>query len=435
MRSILILAMYLAGTALSLRNVNLAGILYLWSSVFHPLDWAKNPTLFPAAWYVVGVLVAAHLYHRVRGNYRPRFGLFTVMVLALLAWLSLVTAISPFRAVIYPDLIVIMKYLLPICLIHAGIRTIRDAKLIVVGMLGTMAVWIAHYGAYCIAKGSCTDIGIPGGLMAERNDFTAAVVSTIPSLFYFAMRYDFMFKRLGRWAFRGLGALAVSIIFLALSRGASLALGLQASIYAFVFSPKRIRDVSILVVLVIAGFFLVPDKWVERMSTISLDADDQKEASAAHRLIHIQGTIEAIKDYPLFGVGPEGWLQITSIYGRGFQDNPHNIYLMVAISSGIPGLLLYLAIMIITGYRVFMVRRRALLAKDTDTASFCAALLSSQVGYLAALTFLNRPFGDFLFAWLAVGNAMPRVFALLQRQRAKAARERLAALPPREGIA
>ncbi|HKP97226.1 MAG TPA: O-antigen ligase family protein [Fibrobacteria bacterium] len=431
LRTLFILLAYGSGSLLAFRTVNFAAVLYIWSNIFRPLEWSRHAGLFPAPTYVAGLLVVSHLYHYFRGRYKPLFGLFTLMVLAQVAWLILVTMVSPFRPVLIPDLIVLLKYLLPVILIHAGIKTLADAKLVALGMLSAMAIWIAHYGLYCIAKGSCIDIGIEGGLMAERNDFTAAVVSTIPVLFYFGVHYHLAFKRLGKWAFRGLGSLAVGIIFLSLSRGASLALGFQGLLYAFVFSPKRIRDVSILMACVAAGFFFVPEKWVERMSTISLSTENQKEASASHRLIHIQGTLEAIKDFPVFGVGPEGWQQITYIYGRGFQDNPHNIYLMVAISSGLPGLALYLSIMLISCYRVFNVRRRALKIGDGETAALAAALLSSIAGYLAALTFLNRPFGEFLFSWLAIGNALPRAFDYKQRMILKNAKARkpAAALP------
>lgn len=409
-RTLIILLCYGSGSLMAFRSVNFAAVLYIWSNIFRPLEWARHQGMFPAPLYVAGILFLSHLYHYFFGKYKPRFGIFTFMVLGQIAWLTVVTLVSPFRTVLMPELFILMKYLLPIILIHAGIKSIKDAKIVALGMLASLAVWIAHYGLYCIAKGACTDIGIDGGLMSERNDFTAAVVSTIPVLFFFGMHYHLKFRFLGKWFFRGLGSLALSIVVLSLSRGASLAMGFQAILYAFVFSPKRLRDAPILIVCIALGAFFVPDKWKDRMSTISLSADNQKEASAAHRLIHIQGTLDAIRDFPLFGVGPEGWQQITYIYGRGFNDNPHNIYLMVTISSGIPGLILYLSIMLISSYRVYAVRIRALKAGDLDTAAFAAAILSGIAGYLAALTFLNRPFNEFLFSWLAIGNALPRAF-------------------------
>jgi O-antigen ligase len=154
------------------------------------------------------------------------------------------------------------------------------------------------------------------------------------------------------------------------------------------------------------------------MNTIKVGAE-QTEGSAKQRMTLLIGAYHASLDHPVFGLGPGGWLEVAEAY-TGDTHNPHNIYLVLSSETGIPGLLIYLIVVVFTAVRVSRVTRLALKRGDLEWARLGSALTTSIFGLLSAMTFLNRPFNEYLWGWMCIANALPAIYAREARRPASA---------------
>lgn len=426
MRFLLVLLVYAAGSAMAFRAVVYGASLFLWNDIFQPLEFARNPGRFPSAWYVTGILVVSYCAAWFRGTMKPRFTAFFWLLCVLMAWQFVTVLMSPFRETTMAQFILHLKYVGPLALIHTALSSKRDLKIISAVLAGSVAVWSAQAGVFTIANGARTDLGIPGGQMAERNDFAAAIVGTVPILIYFVTSYDWKFKVPVRALLALMALLSVCAIILSLSRGGSLGLAAQVLLFLGYVSKRKLRDTFLIACVAGIGFMFLPQSWHDRMSTIEVGAE-QTEGSAKARMNLIMGAWRASLDNPVFGLGPGGWLEVAMAYAND-DHNPHNIYLVLTSETGFTGLGLYLLLIGFTYLRVYMTINKALKRGDKPTARLGAALITSIFGLLAAMTFLNRPFNEYLWGWLAIANALPVIYdrevAAGRRRSAKAAKLR-----------
>jgi probable O-glycosylation ligase (exosortase A-associated) len=408
MRFGVVALIYLAGTLLSMTGMAWASALFLWNDIFRPLAFARNDGAYPVAYFVTLVLGAAFVRHWMGGKMKPQGGVFLWAFGVMVGWLLVVTLMSPFKSVAFGNFVTYLKYLCPLLIIYCSTTTLKNLRLIVLSLTGSVATWGAQAGAHCLITGPNIEISIPGGQMEERNDFSCAMVGTIPILLYFALNYAGRFRFMVRMLFF-LGAfLNLSGIILSLSRGASLGLGVSAIMYAVYVSKRKMRDTLLLALVLGVGLLMLPQTWWDRMHTIEIGTE-QTEGSAKNRVNLMRGAINATKDYPIFGLGPGGWLEVGKDYTGGDDHNPHSIYLVLSSETGIPGLLIYLAVMGLTVFRLSGLMRRAHKSGDVEIARMGAAFIMSIFGLLAAMSFLNRPFNEYLWAWVCLAHALVEI--------------------------
>jgi putative inorganic carbon (hco3(-)) transporter len=403
------------GSLATLRFPIIASGLFLWNDIFQPLVFARHPGFFPSAYFVFGVLVFAFFTGWFRGIIKPRFGPYFFALTGVLTWILISTSVSPFQHVVWTEFVTLIKYLIPLLIIYMSVQSLRDLKILAATLSASVGVWGAHAGAHCLRNGVNTDLSIPGGQMMERNDFAAAIVGTIPILIFFALSYSGRFKmtiRIGIW---GAVVLCLCAIFFSLSRGASLGLAFSTLLYLLYVSKKKMRDGFILASLAITTYFILPQDWHDRMATIELGAE-QSEGSAKSRMNLMLGALRASVDHPIFGLGPGGWLEVAVAY-CGDDHNPHSIYMVLSSESGFVGLAIYLGIMFMTYWRLNKVIKIAMLRGDVEIFRLSAALIMSIFGLISAMTFLNRPFNEYLWAWMSMAHALAEIYLRKRTER------------------
>lgn len=409
MRYLAVLLAYAAGAGLALRGFVFAAALFLWNDIFQPLEFAKNPGALPVAQFVTAVLLGAYLLDWFRGRLRPRVGPFMYLFCGMILWIGITTALSPFRQTALEQFIIYLKYLVPLVFIHTALADQRQVRILCAVLAASVGLWAMQAGAHTLVSGPSPDMGIPGGQMGDRNDFAAAMVGTVPILFYFMLSYRWRFRAAVRLGLALAIFLTLTAIILSLSRGASLGLAAQLVLFVGYVSKKKIRDTILIALACGVGIMLLPQSWWDRMETIKVGAE-QTEGSAKQRMTLLIGAYHASLDHPLFGLGPGGWLEVAEAY-TGDNHNPHNIYLVLSSETGIPGLAIYLILVIFTYVRVSRVIGRALRRGDLEMARLGSALITCIFGLLSAMTFLNRPFNEYLWAWLSIANALPAIYA------------------------
>ena len=333
----------------------------------------------------------------------------TIWLLLLLAWVvfSIPGALWPGGAATLL-MTIFLKLVLLYLLVAGGVRGVRDVErlsfIYYVGVVVYAGVVLTRYRT----GGEADRLG--GLIYYDANDFAALTVTALPLGLYFLTGRQPWWRRL--WAIGGSAALAIAFVW-AGSRGGFLAL-LAAGIYIlFRFSavpaPRRWLAAGVLALLFVvtaSGTF-----W-ERMRSITTPEDDYNVTGETGRLQVWKRGIGYMLKYPLFGVGADNFstaegkfspLADQAARGHGAKwSAAHNTYVQVGAELGVPGLMVFLAMI---GTTLAALRR-------ARPVALAQALTAALVGFLAGAMFLSFAYKEMLYALLGLAVGLRRVSAL-----------------------
>ena len=176
-------------------------------------------------------------------------------------------------------------------------------------------------------------------------------------------------------------AFLLSLVALALTitRSSWVGLVIAASVILFLYKPRAL----IIVPLAVGLFYLIVPKSIKRvaLSTFSLNYPSNVE-----RIEFIKAGIKIIKDYPIFGTGPDTVDMVFQNPKYGLSDRSkrnvhlHNNILQTAAERGIPTLLAWLTFMVWT----FISLLKLLKNKDPTLYPFTVAGLAALLGLATA---------------------------------------------------
>jgi len=208
----------------------------------------------------------------------------------------------------------------------------------------------------------------------------------------------------------GLGSAAILtvVIVLTQSRGAFLALGAMALPSTIALARRRPRAIVGLAAFVGLALYLAPASFWHRMQGLSKGTrfetigEMDPEGSARQRFAVLQAASRIIRDHPVVGVGFGAYELVQYRYNPalGYLDT-HNTYLNVLAETGVPGLLLFLGIVISVVRTVRRTRRRASRAFPAD-AEMLRWLEYALIGYLIAGVFGSFSKLAFLYVYLGL---------------------------------
>jgi O-antigen ligase len=167
--------------------------------------------------------------------------------------------------------------------------------------------------------------------------------------------------------------------------------------------PKRLRAFILFSILVVASALtLIPNPFSSRISTISGEiqawqrGSDSTPSSAGLRLEFYKNTLDIIAEHPLTGVGTGGFAKAYAeqVKGTGKTQtrNPHNEYLLVAVQTGVIGLIALLALFVIQWITAHRLPTRL------ETGLARGLVLTMSVGCLFNSFLLDHTEGLF-YAW------------------------------------
>ncbi len=362
-------------------------MLFNWLSLMSPNRLAYGFAVdAPFAMVVAVVTLFAWLISREP----KRYALTALGVLLLLwgLWITITTATA-----ISPELALVkwantMKTLL----IAALVMILSTNRARITAMVWVCALSVGFYGIkgglwWILHGGAWPVVGPESTQMADGNQLALALCMILPLIFYL---YHVVEHRLLRWGILGAGFLNLIAIFGTYSRGGLIALGVVGS---FLLWKSRHRVMFALVGAVI--FFtaapLVPQKWIDRMTTIeSYDEDN----SANLRFQWWQMARRIARDLPITGGGFSVFMN-PDVYARynPEADHPrdvHSIYFEVIGEHGYVGLVIFMALLgaafLTASKTIFMARRHKELRWAADLARM---LQVSLAGYATAGAFLT----------------------------------------------
>ncbi len=250
----------------------------------------------------------------------------------------------------------------------------------------------------------------PFGLMSNRNLFGSAQALILPFVIYV------FYKGTRPWKMVSAAAIIAISVSLLLSQTrsawlAATAILLGSLILVLVFSPVNRKKwiigffISMACIVTIVLVVLATDsegtlKQSIKERTMSLTQNPEQNSESVsnvqERVKIWNKTIKLIKDKPLTGAGPGNWkINIAAYgsaglvwaYGKYGPDRPHNVYLLIASETGIPGAILYFGIWLLIAIIAFKI----ILKPASEDQRILVILMLSGIAALACDSMFSFP--------------------------------------------
>jgi len=322
----------------------------------------------------------------------------------LLLWLDFLLttwfAKDPWAA--WPQLIVVSKNLVPVLLTLLLIDTRDKLNALLLTLAISVAAATLKGGYWAVMTGFSDRVyGPPGSPYAGNNEFSVVVLMTLPLLVLFRAQTEHRAVKLALAVLIGLSFIAVLSSW---SRGALLGLGVVTMLLIW-HSRKKWLALPVLALGIGVSLVALPETWFGRMETI---AQYQQEASAQGRLDAWRAGWDYVRQEPLLGSGFEGWRFVNTDPETLRGLDWHSAYVQVLTEHGVPGFLLWCALLFGTLLHLTRLGGRARLRGDRHTELAAAMLRAGLAGYAVGGAFLGIGYWGLLYQMMAMALLLER---------------------------
>ncbi len=231
-----------------------------------------------------------------------------------------------------------------------ALRTMTQARYFMVGVLVAFILFPARSSIVGYLLGNRLFGRAIGPIPYENpNDLAALCVLMLgPALALWAGAAR---RSLLRWVGVAAAAPLLVVIVLTQSRGAFLALAIIALPSAIALARRRPRSAIALASLVTLALYLAPATFWQRMqglrkaTSVQTINEMDPEGSARTRFAVLQTAIRIVQDHPVVGIGLGAYGLANAHYSPALGDlDTHNTYLNILAETGVPGLVLFIAL-------------------------------------------------------------------------------------------
>lgn len=352
----------------------------------------------------------------MRGQARVRFDRPVAWVLAYALWATaslLWTVNTAATASQLASLAIAVVYMLA----FSAWLTSRKELERTLGFLAVAACGVGAFAIFSYLTHASLDVklGRASGGQGDPNFFAAYQVISIPVVLVLASEARQRWRRVLLYI-----AVAISIgsVLTTLSRGGLIALTTIVLLTLLLpsrtmFRSRRQKTGVVIAVLVVgAGAFqAVSGTFAPRLNSLL------GQGGGSGRVVIWQGALTAARERPLTGIGFGAFQSVsddlilrTPGVSLQYYDLPahgqvvHNTYLGTAAELGIPGLLLFLGLLISTLRQLRRTAARARAAEALFLARVAGALAVGLIGWAVATIFLSAETSRPL--WIAIGIAL-----------------------------
>ncbi len=322
----------------------------------------------------------------------------------LLLWLDflLTTWFSKDPWAAWPQFVVVSKALAPVLLTLLLIDTREKLNALMLTLAVSIAAATLKGGYWAVMTGFNERVyGPPGSPFEGNNEFSVAVLMTLPLLMLF--RFQTLDRRV-KLAFSILIALSFVAVLSSWSRGALLGLGVVTALLVW-HSRRKWLAIPILVVGVAIVFAALPESWFGRMETLG---QYQQDGSAQGRLAAWRAGLQYAQQEPLLGAGFEGWRFINTDLDTLRGLDWHSIYVQVLTENGVPGFLLWGALLFGSMVHLTLLGARARRSGDRNGELSAAMLRAGLAGYAVSGAFLGIGYWGLLYQMIAIALLLER---------------------------
>lgn len=376
-----------------------AGLIgYIWIAYVRPHEWAWMPTAQISLAVAIATLCGYAIFELTRRSPRIIPNALMVLLWAQIALAGLL-AISP--ATSREKLIEFSKTFLIALLITAMVDTQRRARWLLLGLTSSIGFLAFRSIVGLILAFGDTRIFGPGGAFEDNNDYALLLVTAAPIAFFVASGEP---RRSIRLLCRALSILMMVTVVFTLSRGGFL--GLCVVILGIALRSRyKAAGIALVVLLALASFTVLPQRVIERVESIRTASEIDESARLRFEAWSV--SLRIIRDHPLTGVGPRNMLIIYTDY----LDTPnvrvsHNSFLQIAVDAGLPALLLFLALILLSYIRL---RRSRSIWQSAEPGNplieYSRGLELALIAYCVTAFFLSRHDLELLYQIVALATS------------------------------
>jgi putative inorganic carbon (hco3(-)) transporter len=257
----------------------------------------------------------------------------------------------------------------------------------------------------------------PAGPVGDANYFARVLLVALPIAAFLGIGAR---ARIARFTY---GAAAVLITFAVLftySRGGILTLAAVAGLLVLA-GRVRVTPVNALVAVLLIIALIPTNVGKRALTMVPLVEGGAIDDSAEKRWLLLDAGYRIWADHPIVGVGAGnfgkrypnyanliGWSG-TDYIPAGVRQYPHNLYVEVAVETGLVGLFIFLGLIAAALLALYRSRRILIGRGDLANAALVTGIAIAIAGYLVASIFLHSGYERYLWLILAFAIAAIRL--------------------------
>ena len=288
-------------------------------------------------------------------------------------------------------------------------RRLRMVLLVAVGSVGFASLHVVRewqkYGGFGSFR--------PGYVTGDANYYSLSALICIPVAFFLLRPRQPQWER---WFCLGCLALTLLGLTAAASRGGFVGLTAAVLFACAVTRRRRAQLVGTALGLLLPLMLVSPSSPLHRL----FNPDYSDRESSDTRLALWRAGVEMLQQHPLTGVGMGNFKWVVRQYDRPEEnlDNvAHNTYVEVGAEMGLPGLVLYLALLVTTFRSLGAVRRRTQDVARADIVHRAAlGLQAGLVAFMAATFFVSATQQKLFWLVVFLSMCLPVLARRLDRQ-------------------
>jgi len=344
----------------------------------------------------------------------------TTVLLGLVLWGALSVPFALTGGVAFHFWMDFARAVVMCVVLAASIRTTRDLERLSLVYFAVIVVYTAIIlSRFQLGAGEEWRLGRL--YFYDANDLATLIVTAMPIGLYFALAHRWVPLRI--LAVVGLLLLAVALIRSG-SRGGFLAFLAVAAFIMVGFTTLSVRArISGLVVILAVLGATASDRYWTQMQTIIRPHEDYNLSDETGRVKIWERGIGYMLSRPAVGVGmgnfqtAEGTISPMarrSESGHGVRwGAAHNTFVQIGAELGIPGLLLFLGLILSVFATLRRVTRYARAGPQTqDLARLAQSLTAAVIGFVVGGFFLSLAYADMLYTLVALSLALAKVTRL-----------------------
>jgi putative inorganic carbon (HCO3(-)) transporter len=407
LRTIFVITLAVVGFAYALQGAFYALLLYLWVAYFRPESWVWDGVLQDLNLsYIAGVwLVVMAFLSRSRWSGGLRLGL----LLLFLAHTAISAFLAQHAAYAWPFWLEYLKVVIVTCLIVALTTNARQFRLVLLTIALSLGFESAKQGWLGLILHPGSVNMNTHALLGDNNGVAVGMMMLAPVFMMLASTANTRTERyLHRFLCLGVLYRGISTY----SRGGFLACAAMGLVY-ILRSPRRVPALAgILTVSLIIVPVLPKDFW-DRIGTItSVEDPDDPDRSALGRLHFWDTALVMANANPIFGIGHHAFQAEYNQYddsgGKfGSRRAVHSVWFGLLAELGYPGLILFLA-QLLLAFRACALARRAARVSPANAilGRFALMLEASLIAYVVGGTFLTFQYLEMYWHFVGLSIAL-----------------------------
>jgi probable O-glycosylation ligase (exosortase A-associated) len=420
LRTVFVVIALTVGWGFALQSTLYALGLYLWIAYFRPEAWAWSDIFSTLN---LSYIAGAYLVVRaIFSGQSMRLSMRSALLFAFLGWSLLSTSQALHYDYSMPYWQEFAKAVLVSYLITVIVQSTADLRFVLMVITFSLGFEAVKQGwlQLILNPGAPNENRIP--FLGDNNLVAVGMAMLLPIITALSQTSTGWLKRLFQFMSIGVLYRAVSTY----SRGGLLALGALGGMH-FWRSPHKLRTVAAVAIALALIIPALPSQYWDRMATITA-SEQSRDQSTSGRLHFWQVATTMAADHPWLGIGHRGYEAAYDEYDSsqgefGPKRAVHSTWFGVLSEAGVPGLSIYVAIVLSSWLACRRVRKRAAAGVlPAELGAYAIALESGLVAFIVGGSFVSFQYSEMLWHYFGLTMALERV-AVRAEAEARAKRE------------